>query len=86
MLTTHELNGVRLFDDDNIQRAVDRATAALSGAPNGHFAAVAHADLNGVSISGLVKLGDAWSVAAACYKPWTGPLSAEAEVVWTPNW
>ena len=77
-----EKNGIRRFDNSQIQKAIDRAIAAK--AADKKVASVAHADLEGVSLSMVVKLGDTWSIAAGAYKPWKGPLAAEAEVVWSP--
>lgn len=79
-----ESNGIRRFDDANIQRAVDRAVASI---PEGHqFAVVAHADLVGASMSVVIrpKEGSDWSVAVSCYKPYKGELAAEAKVVYSP--
>jgi hypothetical protein len=74
--------GIRRFDDEHIQAAIDRALAGLPA--DKKIAAVAHADLNGISLSIVTRLGADWSVAAACYKPYSGKLSAEAEVRWSP--
>lgn len=82
-LPVTETDGIRRFDDVNIQRAVERALAAM---PDGkRFAIVAHADLSGgVSLSAVTKLGGDWSVAVSAFKPYSGPIVAEAEVVWSP--
>jgi hypothetical protein len=77
-----QVSGIRTFSDANIQKAIDQALTKL---PSGHtVAAVAHADLNGASVSLVVKLGDKWSVMAGAYQPYKGKLSAEAEVIWSP--
>jgi hypothetical protein len=81
-LTVSESNGIRTFDDANIQRAVDRALAELPA--DRKFAIVAHADLTGASLSALVKLGSDWSVAVGCYKPYAGAFKAEADIRWSP--
>jgi hypothetical protein len=86
-LTVTERAGIRTFDDANIQKAIDRAIAEAESSTQfaGHkLMTVAHADLNGMSLSAVVKLGDSWSVMAAAYKPWSGPLAAEAKVAWSP--
>lgn len=68
-----------IFDNDSLQKAVDRTLAAL---PPGHDSAIiAHADLEGASLTVMVKAGDHWTIKAAATKPWKGPLSAEAEVI-----
>ena len=81
-LSVTETNGIRRFDDANIQKAVDRALAELPS--DRKFAVVAHADLTGASMSIVTRLGSDWSVAASCYKPYAGPLAAEAVVRWSP--
>ncbi len=77
-----ETNGIRRFNDGGLQRAIDRALKAK--AADKKVAAVAHADLEGASVSLLVKLGDTWSISAGAYKPWNGSPTAEATVVWSP--
>ncbi len=77
-----ETDGIRRFDNGGLQRAIDRAIKAK--AADHKVAAVAHADMEGASVSLLVKLGDAWSISAGAYKPWNGSLTAEAQVVWSP--
>jgi len=68
-----------VFSDDALQKAVDNA---MNKIPEGHkFAVVAHADLNGASVTAVSKVNDHWTIQAACIKPWKGPLSAEAEVI-----
>jgi hypothetical protein len=88
-LSVSESNGIRTFDDANIQKAVDRALSKLS--PDKNFAVVAHLDYSqgsgGLSLTAVTKLGTDWSVAVACYKPATKSLSdvsLGAEVIWTP--
>ena len=77
-----ETAGIRHFDNAGLQRAIDRAIDAK--AKDKKFVAVAHADLEGASVSLLVKLDDVWSISAGAYKPWNGSLTAEAQVVWSP--
>jgi len=81
-LSVTETAGIRRFDDPNIQSAIDRALKALPS--DRKVAAVAHANLTGVSLSLVTRLGGDWSVAASCYKPYAGKLVAAAEVVWSP--
>lgn len=70
---------VRRFSDDKLQAAVDRV---LSRLPEGHTVAlVAHADLEGASLTAVGKIGDHWSLSGTVSKPWNGPLDARAEVV-----
>jgi hypothetical protein len=70
---------VRKFGDSAIQAAIDRALAALPA--DRSIAIVAHADLNGASLTAVGKIGEHWSVSGSVSKPWNGPLSAEAEVI-----
>jgi hypothetical protein len=73
---------VRKFSDANIQAAVDHALDVLSKQePGKTIALVAHADLNGASLTAVGKIGGVWSVSGSVSKPWHGPLSAEAEVI-----
>jgi hypothetical protein len=68
-----------IFSDTALQNAIERAAASI---PEGQDSAiVAHADLDGASLSVLVRVADHWSIKAAAVKPWHGPLSAEAEIV-----
>ncbi len=86
---SQDANGIRTFDDINLQKAIDGALSKLSS--DKHFAVVAHGEYgNGkgsVSLTAVTKIGTDWSIAVACYKPATGSfkdLSAGAELVWTP--
>ncbi len=68
-----------VFANANLQDAIDKAAKNI---PEGHSSAVvAHVDLDGASLTVIGKLDDHWTIQAAAVKPWTGPLSAEAEVV-----
>ena len=68
-----------VFSDANLQRAIDAAAASI---PEGHSSAVvAHADLDGASLTVIARVADHWTIQAAAIKPWNGPLSAEADVV-----
>ncbi len=68
-----------IFNNSALQAAIDKATYSI---PDGHTSAIiAHADLTGASLTALVKLDDHWTIEAAAIKPWSGPLSAEAEVI-----
>lgn len=81
-LVVKESGGVRRFTNNKLQGAISRALDKL---PEGRkVAVVAHADLEGASLTTVVKLDDKWSIQAGAYKPWRGKLSAEAEVVWSP--
>jgi hypothetical protein len=79
-------NEIRIFGDAALQRQIDRAIAAKN--PDKNMVAVAHVDNEGgtakASVSIFVKIDDDWSLAAACYKESSKPLSYGAEVVWTP--
>lgn len=70
---------VKKFTDAKIQAAIDHALSVLP--PDRTVAVVAHADLNGVSLTAVGKIGEHWSVSGHVSKPWQGPLSAEAEVI-----
>jgi hypothetical protein len=68
-----------VFSDSALQAAIDHAVASI---PAGQDSAlVAHADLDGASLSVVVRVADHWTIQAAAIKPWTGPISAEAEIV-----
>lgn len=75
-------DGTRYFTNNKIQGAINNALAKLPA--DRKLAVVAHADLEGASLTTVVKLDKKWSVQAGAYKAWKGPLSAEAEVVWSP--
>jgi len=70
---------VRKFSDANLQAAIDHALSVLPADKT--VAVVAHADLNGASITAVAKMGDHWSLSGSVSKPWRGALSAEAEVI-----
>ena len=82
LLSVTEAQGIRRFDDAKIQASIDRALSQLPA--DRKLAVVAHADLTGASLSLVTRLGSTWSVAAGCYKPYSGALKAEAEVRWSP--
>ena len=68
-----------IFSAAALQSAIDRAAAVI---PEGQDSAiVAHADLDGASLSVLVRVADHWTIKAAAVKPWHGPLAAEEEVI-----
>lgn len=71
---------VRVFADDGLQAAIDRAIARSDAK---HGAVVAHTDGKGVSLSVVAKKGDHWTVAAAAFKPYNGKLTYGAEVVYS---
>lgn len=69
---------IRQFSDPVLQEQINSATNSI---PAGHTGAViAHADLVGTSLTVVGKVGDHWTVVAAGYKDWSGPMNAEAEV------
>ena len=79
MSTPLPLTTRTIFSDANLQLAVDHALQAL---PAEHtFAVLAHADLEGASLTAVVRAGDHWTIEAAAIKPWNGPLTAQAEVI-----
>jgi hypothetical protein len=81
-LSITQAAGIRRFDDAKIQSAIDNALAGLPA--DRKCAVVAHATMTGASLSLVVKLGDQWSVAAGAFKPYAGPMTAEADVRWSP--
>lgn len=70
---------IRKFSDARIQAAIDHALSVLPADKS--VAVVAHADLDGASLTAVGKIGGHWSISGSVSKPWHGPLSAEAEVV-----
>ena len=76
-------NKVRVFSDAKIQNAVAGVLANLT--PDKHVAAVAHADGDGFSVSIAARTSDGkWTIMAGAYKPYSGSITAEAAVIWTP--
>ena len=71
---------VRVFADEGLQAAIDRAVARSDAK---HGAVVAHADGSGASLSIVAKKGDHWTVTAAAFKPYNGKLTYGAEVVYS---
>lgn len=68
-----------IFSTAALQRAVDRA---LLQVPAGHTSAiVAHADLEGMSLTTIVRVDDHWTLKASATKAWHGPLAAEGELI-----
>lgn len=72
---------IRKFSNAKLQEACDRVLAAAPAGTAG--AVVAHADLEGASLSVFGRVGDHWTLVAAAYKPYHGELSAEAEMRFT---
>ncbi len=70
---------VRKFSDAKLQAAIDHALSVLPADQT--IALVAHADLQGATLTAVGKIGDHWSLSGSVSKPWHGPLSAEAEVI-----
>lgn len=70
------------FSDYSLQRAIDRAVANL---PSDHsLAAVAHVDnVEGASLSMIVRVNDEWKLAGTIVKEWDKPFKYGAEVVWS---
>lgn len=81
-LSLTQVAGIRRFDDAKIQAAIDNALAGLPA--DRKCAVVAHATMTGASLSLVVRLGDKWSVAAGAFKPYSGPMTAEADIRWSP--
>jgi hypothetical protein len=71
-----------IFGDYSLQRAIDRAVANL---PADHtIAAVAHVDdVEGASLSMVVRVNDEWKVSATIVKEWDKPFKYGAEVIWS---
>jgi hypothetical protein len=74
-----QLVTIRQFSDAKIQAAIDHALSVLP--PDRSVAIVAHADLNGATLTAVGKIGNHWSLSGSVSKPWNGSLSAEAEVI-----
>lgn len=70
---------INRFSDDKLQAAIDKALADLPADKSGSL--VAHADLTGVTLTVVERLGSVWSIKAGAIKPWNQPLSAEVDVV-----
>lgn len=81
-----EREGRRIFNDSNVQKAVDAALAHVS--EEKPVAVVAHATPIGQRLSIAVRLGDDWSIMTACYRAVRADdkvdLGYGAQVVWTP--
>lgn len=74
--------GYKPFSDYSLQRAIDRAVANL---PTGRtVAAVAHVDnVEGASLSMIVKVGEEWKFSGTIVKEWDKPFKFGAEVIWS---
>lgn len=70
----------RTFGDADIQAAVDRTLGAMPA--EAHVATVAVADLNGVRLAAMARVGDGWSFMGYLEQEWHGELKAGAEVRW----
>lgn len=77
-IATDPADGVRRFHDLNIQAAVESVLATVPA--DKRVAVVAHATLLGAALTAMVRLSGRWSVLAAAYKPYRGPLAAEAQL------
>jgi len=71
-------NEVRVFSDVNLQKSIDRVLSTLPDTAKG--AVVAHADLNGASLSVVGKVGNNWTLVASGYRSWRGEMKAEADL------
>lgn len=82
MSTTGISTTYKPFSDFSLQRAIDRAVSNL---PPGHtIAMVAHVDnMEGASLSMVVKINNEWKVDATVVKEWDKPFKYGAEVVWS---
>lgn len=67
---------IRVFANSGIQAAVERALSALPDGKTG--AVVAVADMSGLRLATMARLGARWSVVMVGERKWTGQLSAEA--------
>ena len=68
-----------IFADNKLQAAIDSALEKVPA--DKKFAIVAHADLDGATITVVGRVDDHWTIEASCVKPWNGSLSAEADIV-----
>jgi hypothetical protein len=79
-------DGRRIFNDSAVSEAVNAALAHVS--EDKPVAVVAHATPLGQRLSIAVRLGDDWSIMAACYREVRASdkvdLGYGAQVVWTP--
>lgn len=72
---------IRRFLNSDIQKTIDDAMAQLPA--DKRIAAIAHADLDGASVSIVARLGVQWTVAAGAFKKYKGAMGAEAIVRWS---
>jgi hypothetical protein len=81
-IPTTPVTSLKPFSDYSLQKAIDRAVANL---PEGHtVAAVAHVDnIEGASLSMIVRVGDEWKLSATLVKQWDQPFRFGAEAVWS---
>ena len=70
-----------IFSDASLQGAIDEAVKKIPDGKNS--AIVAHADGDGASVSVVVRAGDHWTIDAACIKPWQGPVTYGADVIYS---
>lgn len=84
---TKEVDGIRYFTNETLQRQVEQAVASI---PAGHqFAIVAHGEKNSdgdgqADLSAVVKLGDKWSISVGGYKKFSGDWGGGGKVIWSP--
>lgn len=76
-------NKIRVFSNERLQSSIQKALSAI---PTDKKAAVLyHMDGNGFTLSAVARTSNGdWTIMAAGFKPYNGPISAEAAVVWTP--
>ena len=90
--TTELPSGQRVFSNQHLQSAIDRA---IANAGDDHVIVVAHHDYtedgqvreNVTKLSLLVRVNDQFSVSVAAYKDWDKDIGhgVGAEVVWKPS-
>lgn len=68
-----------VFSSSSLQAAIDKAVDKIPRDQNS--AIVAHADLEGATLTVMARIDSHWTIKAACIKPWRRPLEAEAEVI-----
>ena len=72
---------IRKFGDAQINAWIDKALLQVPEDKTGMV--VAHATQDGAALSVVGRIGDGWTVVAAAYKPFHGPLELEAAVRYT---
>ena len=81
-MSTPQLPGYKPFGDYALQKAIDRAVANLPADKT--IACVAHVDnIEGASLSMVVKIADEWKFSGTVVKGFDQPFKFGAEVVWS---